>query len=199
MQAYSGFTPPSPFPQGRTSGEIWGQPRVQQWYGLKVEPSGRAHQAHPVNLGVRNVALSKVWSLQPVIICCNERNVSSNCLLLHYRHVELLSSISGPGYRSRYSGWLRVDRPGFELRYGQEIFLFSKTSRPALGLTQNPEVYYSPTSIVPRLWMLPLCVFMAWTVTTSVLYRHHNFSWITLSVHCKGRSAIFWVSKCVFK
>jgi hypothetical protein len=30
------------------------------------------------------------------------------------------------------------DRPGLEFRQGREIFLFSKTSRPALGPTQPP-------------------------------------------------------------
>jgi hypothetical protein len=87
---------PSPFPQGRTSDEIRRQPRVHQLCGLKAEPGGREHQTadlmenlHPFNLGVRNVAVSKVWSHQPSFICCSELSATSDCWLLNYRHVKL--------------------------------------------------------------------------------------------------------------
>jgi hypothetical protein len=45
----------------------------------------------------------------------------------------------GTGFEFRHSGldwWL--DDSGFGFRQGQEIFLFSETSRPALGPTQFP-------------------------------------------------------------
>ena len=84
---------PSPFPQGRTSDEIRRQPRAHQLCGVKAEPRGRAHQTadlmenlHPFNLGVRNVALSKVWSHQPAIICCSELSATAHRWLLSYRH-----------------------------------------------------------------------------------------------------------------
>jgi hypothetical protein len=64
---------------------------------------------HPVNLGVRNVALSEVWSHQPAIICCSEGNATSNCWLFHYSHVKYYFYHLG-----RYGGWLRTDGPGFE-------------------------------------------------------------------------------------
>jgi hypothetical protein len=42
------------------------------------------------------------------------------------------------GYLGRYSDGLWARRPGFDSRQGQEIFLYSTLSRPALGSTQPP-------------------------------------------------------------
>jgi hypothetical protein len=44
----------------------------------------------------------------------------------------------GPGLLSRYSEGLWAGRPGFDSRKGQEIFLYSTSSRPALGPAQPP-------------------------------------------------------------
>jgi hypothetical protein len=47
---------------------------------------------------------------------------------------------SEPGYRSRYSDWLLVERPkGRSSSPGRvKNFIFSTTSRPAMGSTQHP-------------------------------------------------------------
>jgi hypothetical protein len=42
------------------------------------------------------------------------------------------------GLLSRYNDGLRAGRPMFDSRQGQEIFLFSTASMPALGPTQPP-------------------------------------------------------------
>jgi hypothetical protein len=39
---------------------------------------------------------------------------------------------------SRCSDRLQAERPGFDPRHGQEIFVYSTPSRPALGLIQPP-------------------------------------------------------------
>jgi hypothetical protein len=41
-----------------------------------------------------------------------------------------------PEQLSRYSDGLRVERPTFDFRQGQEIFLYFTVSRPTLGPTQ---------------------------------------------------------------
>lgn len=123
----------SPFPQGRTSDEIIRQPRVHQLCGLKAEPRGRARQTadlmenlHPFNLGVRNVALSKVWSHQPTIICCNELSATSNCWPLNYRQLTLyyyhhLGRDSVDDIAAGYGWKVRGLNPG-----RGKIFLFTK-------------------------------------------------------------------------
>jgi hypothetical protein len=45
---------------------------------------------------------------------------------------------TGSGIAKRYSDGLRAGRPCFDSRRGQETFLYSTASRPALGPTLPP-------------------------------------------------------------
>jgi hypothetical protein len=56
--------------------------------------------------------------------------------------------VKGAGQFSRYSDGLRAGRPGFNSRQGQEIFLYSIVSTPALRLTQPP-IHWAPGAISP--------------------------------------------------
>jgi hypothetical protein len=64
--------------------------------------------------------------------------------LLQYYHHHISSSfpsslfLQEPRYLSRYSDGLRAGRPEFDSPQGQEIFLYSTASRPAVGSTQPP-------------------------------------------------------------
>jgi hypothetical protein len=58
-----------------------------------------------------------------------------------------MNSSFGIFYFLYFSG-ARAGRPGFNSRQGQEIFLYSTASRPALGLTQPP-VQWMPGALSP--------------------------------------------------
>jgi hypothetical protein len=67
-----------------------------------------------------------------------EQVTERRCKLL-YRHRLVGDIICEPGWRSRYSDCLRAGRPrGRSSSPDSQNFLFSISSRPALGPTQRP-------------------------------------------------------------
>jgi hypothetical protein len=80
-----------------------------------------------------------------VVLAGKHSNSSLPCtspnLLVHY----------GPGRRSRYSNWPQAGRPrGRSSNTGRvKVFLFSTSSKPALGLTQPP-IKCVPGALSPR-------------------------------------------------
>jgi hypothetical protein len=63
-------------------------------------------------------------------------------------NLHVVASAKELGYLSRYSDGPRAGRPGFGSRQGQEIFLFSTVSRPALRPTQPP-IQWVPWAFPP--------------------------------------------------
>jgi hypothetical protein len=67
-----------------------------------------------------------------------------------------------PGLLSGYSDRLRAGQPGFHSREGQEAFLYSTASRPALGPSQPPLQWvmgykdFLPTHKAAGAWSWPL-------------------------------------------
>jgi hypothetical protein len=100
-------------------------------------------------------AILSIWNPYQIAVAekcslnwVNLHKISSSALCSSLRL--LLSCL----YLSRYSGWIRAGRPGFNHRQGQDIFIFSTASNPALGLIQPPGGTggFFPGDKLPRHW-----------------------------------------------
>jgi hypothetical protein len=78
------------------------------------------------------------WALRRFFFYFVKQYPNKNITL--FLAVTFVQIVQEPGYRSRYSGWLRAGWQRGQSSYPGRVknFIFSTSFRPALGLTQSP-------------------------------------------------------------